>query len=87
VSHAWLSNFRRNAEAYHRNAQRRHLIPPLEDPLQFADAGLGFRAWGLSSRVALNPGLLPGVSVNPGGGWADPLIGARYHRDPGSTTG
>jgi hypothetical protein len=46
----------------------------LEDPVQFADAGLGFRAWGFSSRVALNPGLLPGVSVNPGGGWTDPLI-------------
>jgi hypothetical protein len=56
----------------------------IEDPLQFADAGLGFRAWGFSSRVALNPGLLPGVSVNPGGGWADPLIGARYHRDLGN---
>ena len=53
----------------------------LEDPLQFADAGLGFRAWGFSSRVALNPGLLPGVSVNTGGGWADPLIGGRYHRE------
>jgi hypothetical protein len=34
----------------------------LEDPVQFADAGLGFRAWGFSSRVALNPGLL-------GNGW------------------
>src|SRR5215472_5040197 len=44
----------------------------IEDPLQFADAGLGFRAWGFSSRVALNPGLLPGVSVNPSGGWTDP---------------
>jgi hypothetical protein len=59
----------------------------LEDPVQFADAGLGFRAWGFSSRVALNPGLLPGVSVNPGGGWADPLIGARYHRDLGNGWG
>src|ERR1700758_4710596 len=49
----------------------------LEDPVQFADAGLGFRAWGFSSRVALNPGLLAGVSVNPSGSWADPLIGAR----------
>jgi hypothetical protein len=56
----------------------------LEDPAQFADAGLGFRAWGFASRVALNPGLLPGVSVNPGGGWTDPLIGARYHRDLGN---
>ena len=59
----------------------------LEDPVQFADAGLGFRAWGFSSRVALNPGLLPGVSVNPGGGWADPLIGGRYHRDLGNGWG
>src|SRR5215472_11286404 len=40
----------------------------LEDPVQFADADLGFRAWGFSSRVELNPGLLPGVSVSPGGG-------------------
>jgi len=56
----------------------------LEDPVQFADAGLGFRAWGFSSRVELNPGLLPGVSVNPSGGWTDPLIGARYHRDLGN---
>jgi hypothetical protein len=56
----------------------------LDDPVQFADAGLGFRAWGFSSRVALNPGLLPGVSVTPGGSWTDPLIGARYHRDLGN---
>jgi hypothetical protein len=55
----------------------------LEDPVQFADAGLGFRAWGFSSSIGLNPGLLPGVSVTPGGGWADPLIGARYHRELG----
>jgi hypothetical protein len=59
----------------------------LEDPVQFADAGLGFRAWGFSSRVELNPGLLPGVSVNPSGGWTDPLIGARYHRDFGNGFG
>jgi hypothetical protein len=56
----------------------------LEDPVQFADAGLGFRAWGFSSRVALNPGLLAGASVTPSAGWADPLIGARYHRDLGN---
>jgi hypothetical protein len=56
----------------------------LEDPVQFADAGLGFRAWGFSSRVELNPGVLPGVSVTPSGGWTDPLIGARYHRDLGN---
>ena len=59
----------------------------LEDPVQFADAGLGLRAWGFSSRIALNPGLLSGVSVNSGGGWADPLIGARYHRELGNGWG
>jgi len=59
----------------------------LEDTVQFADGGLGFRAWGFSSRMELNPGLLPGVAVNPGGGWADPLIGARYHRELGNGFG
>ena len=63
------------------------LYREFEDPIQFIDAGLGFRAWGFSSRLALNPGLLPGVSVNPGGGWTDPLIGARYHRDLGNGWG
>jgi hypothetical protein len=29
----------------------------------------------------LNPGLLPGQSVNRGTSWADPLIGGRYHID------
>jgi hypothetical protein len=56
----------------------------LEDPVQFADAGLGFHAWGFSSSISLNPGLLPGVSVTPSGSWTDPLIGARYHRDLGN---
>jgi len=56
----------------------------LDEPVQFADAGLGFRAWGFSSGISLNPGLLPGVSVTPSGSWTDPLIGARYHRDLGN---
>jgi len=60
------------------------LYREFEDPIQFIDAGLGFRAWGFSSRLALNPGLLPGMSVNPSGGWADPLIGGRYHSDLGN---
>jgi hypothetical protein len=59
----------------------------LEDPVQFADAGLGFRAWGFSSRVELSPGLLRGVSVTPSGDWADPLIGGRYHRELGNGFG
>ena len=56
----------------------------LEDPVQFADAGLGFRAWGFSSRVELNPGLLAGAALSRSAGWADPLIGARYHRELGN---
>ena len=44
-------------------------------------------ALGGSSRVELNPGLLSGVRVNPSGSWADPLIGARYHRDLGNGCG
>jgi hypothetical protein len=56
----------------------------LEDPVQFADAGLGFRAWGFSSRVELNPGLLAGAAASRSAGWADPLIGARYHRELGN---
>jgi hypothetical protein len=56
----------------------------LEDPVQFADAGLGFRAWGFSDTVELNPGLLRGVNINSSAGWTDPLIGGRYHRDLGN---
>jgi hypothetical protein len=59
----------------------------VEDPEQFADAGLGFRAWGFSSRVELNPGLLAGAAASRSAGWADPLIGARYHRDLGNGFG
>ena len=59
----------------------------LEDPVQFADAGLGFRAWGFSANLSLNPGLLQGAAVNPGGGWTDPLIGGRYHRELGNGWG
>ena len=59
----------------------------LEDPVQFADAGLGFRAWGFSSRVELTPGLLAGAASNRSSGWTDPLIGARYHREVGNGFG
>ena len=59
----------------------------LQDPVQFADIGPGFRAWGFESDIGLNPGLLPGVSVSPSGGWTDPLIGGRYHRDLGNGFG
>jgi hypothetical protein len=58
-----------------------------QDPVQFADAGLGFRAWGFSANLTLNPGLLQGIAVNRSGGWADPLIGGRYHRELGNGFG
>ena len=43
----------------------------LEDPVQFADAGLGFRAWGFSANLSLNPGLLQGAAVNRSARTAD----------------
>jgi len=52
--------------------------------VQFADAGLSFRAWGFSADLGLNPGLLQGVAVNRAAGWTDPLIGGRYHRELGN---
>jgi hypothetical protein len=59
----------------------------LQDPVQFADGGLGFRAWGFSSDLTLNPGQLQGVALNRTGSWTDPLIGGRYHRDIGNGFG
>ncbi len=59
----------------------------LDQPTQFADAGLGFRAWGFSADLSLNPGLLAGQSVTRSAGWGDPLIGGRYHYDFGNGFG
>jgi hypothetical protein len=59
----------------------------IEDPVQFADAGLGSRAWGFSANLSLNPGLLQGAAVNRSAGWADPLIAGRYHRELGNGFG
>jgi hypothetical protein len=47
----------------------------LDQPTQFADLGPSFRAWGFSTDVTLNPGILNGVRVNRSPGWGDPLIG------------
>jgi hypothetical protein len=63
------------------------LYRAFEDPVQYADAGIGFRAWGFSMNLNLNPGLLPGTSVNRSAGWTDPLIGGRYHRELGNGFG
>ncbi|HXO90351.1 MAG TPA: hypothetical protein VN849_06120 [Stellaceae bacterium] len=57
------------------------LYRALEAPTQYADLGVGFRAWGFSSNLTLNPGALPGTSVNRSASWVDPLIGGRYHID------
>jgi hypothetical protein len=59
----------------------------LDQPSQFADLGGGFRAWGFSADLSLNPGLLAGQSVNRSSGWGDPLIGGRYHYDFGNGFG
>ena len=59
----------------------------LDQPTQFADLGLGFRAWTFSADLSLNPGLLAGQSVNRSSGWGDPLIGGRYHYDLGNGFG
>jgi hypothetical protein len=57
------------------------LYRPFEQPTQYADLGIGFRAWGFSANLTLNPGILPGQSVNRSASWVDPLIGGRYHYD------
>jgi hypothetical protein len=59
----------------------------LEAPNQFADLGVGFRAWGFGANLELNPGLLAGQSVNQRAGWGDPLIGGRYRFDFGNGFG
>jgi hypothetical protein len=57
------------------------LYRALEAPTQYADLGVGFRAWGFSSNLTLNPGALSGAGVNRSASWVDPLIGGRYHID------
>ncbi len=59
----------------------------VNQPTQFADLGVGFRAWSFSADLSLNPGLLAGQSVNRSSGWGDPLIGGRYHYDFGNGFG
>jgi len=59
----------------------------LDAPTQFVDLGGGMRAWGFSANLTLNPGLLPGQSVNRSAGWGDPLLAGRYHYDFGNGFG
>ena len=63
------------------------LYRALEEPLQFADIGGGFRAWGFSMNLNLNAGLLPATTVSRSAGWGDPLLAGRYHRELGNGFG
>ena len=53
----------------------------VEQPTQYADLGIGFRRWGFTANLTLNPGILPGAGVDRTAAWVDPLIGGRYHYD------
>ena len=50
-------------------------------PGQYGDLGLGFRSWGFTANLTLNPGALPAASSTRAASWVDPLIGGRYHID------
>jgi hypothetical protein len=63
------------------------LYRPIAQPSQYLDVGVGVRPWGVATNISLNSGLLPGVSAQPGGSWADPLIALRYHHELGSGFG
>jgi hypothetical protein len=63
------------------------LYHAVDEPVQSLDGGIGFRAWGISSGVTLNGGLLPTMSTSHSSGWGDPLIAARYRRDLGNGFG
>ena len=63
------------------------LYHAVDEPVQALDGGVGFRAWGVSSALTLNGGLLPTASVNRSAEWGDPLLAARYHRDFGNGFG
>jgi hypothetical protein len=59
----------------------------VDQPTQSIDGGLGFRSWGVAADLTLIGRLLPAVSVARSGGWTDPLLVGRYHRDFGNGVG
>jgi hypothetical protein len=63
------------------------LYRAVSQPTQYADIGLGVRGWGFAGDISLDQGLLPPVRLSSGLSWADPLIGARYHRNLGGSFG
>jgi len=60
------------------------LYRPFVQPDQYIDVGLGVRAWGFDGAITLNEGLLPAFNAANGLSWADPIFGARYHRELGN---
>jgi hypothetical protein len=70
-----------HAELIQNTATALLLYRALEQPTQYADLGIGFRAWTFTANLTLNPGILPGASANRSASWGDPLIGGRYHID------
>jgi hypothetical protein len=57
------------------------LYRALDQSTQYADLGVGFRAWAFTANLTLNPGILPGASATRSTSWGDPLIAGRYHID------
>jgi len=53
----------------------------LEQPTQYADLGLGFRAWSFVANLNLNPGILPRANITRDADWVDPIIAGRFHLD------
>jgi hypothetical protein len=50
----------------------------LDQPGQALDFGPGIRIWDISTKISLNPGLLPGVIQRASATWVDPLFALRY---------
>lgn len=48
------------------------------------DLGVGLRAFGVSSRFTLEPGLLQGRRVERDANWVNPIAGLRYRHDLGA---
>lgn len=48
------------------------------------DLGVGLRAFGLSTRFTLEPGLLAGRRIERDANWVNPIVGLRYRHDLGA---
>lgn len=59
----------------------------LEADNQFADLGIGVRAFGASTSFTVNSGALPGFTGTPGASWADPIVAIRYKINLGTRWG